>query len=176
MVGHADELLGVRRHQFFLIQARPAALDAVEVLVHFVGAVKGHVDEGVGGEGVEFGVGEAGVEDHLPGLVAGGDEVDGGDARVGEGLDGFDDEGDGAAGADADVAGGGVEVRGHGGVGGVALGVFDGGGGTHCWKGLIAAGGGVVLLGEVGVMERGRDTSGEGGQWRALGVVCGPSG
>ena len=37
-----------------MVEAGAAAFYAVEVVVDFVGAVEGDVDEGIAGEGVEF--------------------------------------------------------------------------------------------------------------------------
>lgn len=108
-----------------MVETGSAALDAIEILVDFVRAVKGHVDEGVFGQRVEFDVFELGLDDHLAGLVPGGNEVDLRDAVVLQGLDGFDDVDDGAAGPDAHVLGRGVEVVRHGAAGGVAFGRFD---------------------------------------------------
>ena len=54
VVGYADEFSSLGCYEFFLVEAGAAALYAVEVVVDFVSAVEGDVDEGVGGEGVEF--------------------------------------------------------------------------------------------------------------------------
>ena len=54
VVGYADEFSSLCCYKFFLVEARAAAFYAVEVVVDFVGAVEGDVEEGVGGEGVEF--------------------------------------------------------------------------------------------------------------------------
>ncbi len=54
MVGYADEFSRLGCYEFFLVEAGATAFYAVEVVVDFVCAVEGNVDEGVRGEGVEF--------------------------------------------------------------------------------------------------------------------------
>ena len=112
------------------------------MLVDFVRAVECDVEECGGGEAGEGDVLQPRAVDHLPGLVACGDEEDGGcggaPAAGGRGgcgwcwgggredrFDGFDDVDDCAAGADPDVAEGGVEVVCYGADGGGAFGGFD---------------------------------------------------
>jgi len=71
-------------------------------------------------------------EIYLPRLIARGDELDLGDAGVVERFYGFDYVDDCAAGADAYVAGCGVEVVLDGALGGGAFGGFDFRGGGGC--------------------------------------------
>ena len=61
MIGDTDEFLRLCCYEFFLIEARSAAFDAIEVVVDFVGAVEGDVEEGCGGEGVEPHVFKVGI-------------------------------------------------------------------------------------------------------------------
>ncbi len=46
--GNANELPRLHRDQFLLIQTGAPALDAVQILVHLVGAVEGDVQQHVG--------------------------------------------------------------------------------------------------------------------------------
>jgi hypothetical protein len=68
--GDADPLARAHRHQLLLEQARAAALDAVQVRVHLVGAVKGHVQPHVVGERVQRHRVQPGLDDGLARLVA----------------------------------------------------------------------------------------------------------
>lgn len=54
VVGYADEFSSLGCYELLLVEAGAAAFYAVEVVVNFVGAVEGDVEEGVGGERVEF--------------------------------------------------------------------------------------------------------------------------
>ena len=54
VIGYADEFSSLCCYKLFLVEAGAAAFYAVEVVVDFVSAVEGDVDEGVGGKGVEF--------------------------------------------------------------------------------------------------------------------------
>ena len=54
MVGYADEFSRLGCYELFLVEAGAPAFYAVEVVVDFVSAVEGDVDEGVGGKRVEF--------------------------------------------------------------------------------------------------------------------------
>lgn len=120
----ADEFSRALGDQLLLEEAGAAALYAVELGVDLVCAVEGDVEHGVVGEGVEGHGGQAGFDDDLARLVAGGDEADGGVG--GDLFYGFDDVDDGGAGADADVGGRGVEVVLDGLLGGGAFGGLDG--------------------------------------------------
>ena len=54
VVSYANEFSRLRCYELFLVEACATTFNAVEVVVDFVCAVEGDVDEGVGGEGVEF--------------------------------------------------------------------------------------------------------------------------
>lgn len=67
---------------------------------------------------------QTGLDDDLPRLVTGGDEADPREVFVPV-FDGLNDENDGTATADADVAGGGIEMIFDGLAGGGFFGLFD---------------------------------------------------
>lgn len=131
MVSNAHKLLRSRSHEFFLIQARTASLDAIQFLVHFVGAVERDVNHGVPGQRIVLDVLQSCVVDYFPRLVACGDELDLLNAGIFESLDGFHDVDYGRAGTDADVARGGIEMASHRTYGGGSFGGFDGGRGIE---------------------------------------------
>lgn len=54
MVGYADEFSRLGCYELFLVEAGATAFYAVEVVVDFVCAVEGDIDEDVGGERVKF--------------------------------------------------------------------------------------------------------------------------
>ena len=60
----------MRRHQLLLIQARPAAFDAIQILVDLVGAVKRHIQQDALGQRIEGDRCKAGFDNDLAGLVA----------------------------------------------------------------------------------------------------------
>lgn len=124
-------------------QTGAATLDEVQVLVHLVGAVKGHVERHEHavdhGALIQVAQREAGLANQALGLASRGNK---GHAAVEAGAlggDGLDDVDDGAAGADADEAGAGQKVLLDGLVGGGLLsglderrGVCSGGHGAGC--------------------------------------------
>ena len=112
------------RHQLLLIQTRTPALDTIQILVDLVRTVKCHIQQHALGQRVEGDGRQTRFDNDLAGLVARGHEADLRRVAV-EGLDGFDDEHDCAAGANADEAGGEGEVVCYGAKGGVAFRGFD---------------------------------------------------
>lgn len=97
----ADELPCALRNQLLLEQAGAAALDAVEVLVNLVGAVKRHVQHCVLGQRVERDGRQPSFHNHLPRLIPRRHEAD---VRVRAALfDRLDHVDDGCARPDADV-------------------------------------------------------------------------
>lgn len=126
LTSHNDEFPRTARHDLLLEKTQSTALDEVQLVIYLVGAIKCHVQQLVLGDLLEGEGGQAGAVDEGLGALAGGDELDLAAAGFG-GLvfDGIDDVLDGAAGADADVGEGEVEILVDGLLGGGLFGLLD---------------------------------------------------
>lgn len=123
-----------------MVQAGPATLYTIELIVNFVRTVKSDVDEGVFGERVEFDVLQSGLNNCLAGLITGGNEVDLGDAVVLQRLDGFYDVNNSTAGTNANILRRGIEMVGDSADCSIAFGGFN----VCHWNDCGGEGGGAV--------------------------------
>jgi hypothetical protein len=130
-------LLRLHGHNLLLEQTSAAALDTVQLVIHLIGTIKGHIQDRACRDGIELDGRQPRVDDQLARLVARGHVAGQRGVQAG-GLDGLDDIDDGGAAADAYPLGVLGVVVCDGDFGGGAFGFFDthgGGGGREAGEG-----------------------------------------